>query len=352
MDMSHQEPSKDTAPQFCSLTRKVRIKNANRIKNVMKARNRYQRPKFPGGGQRVKTIRTSNLSQVSSLNKSIVNDLNNKDIKKSERIKLKKKAKELSASKCREEDLEDQGSDASSISEVSTLGSDVSIRKSNRKTNGHMFKSKRLQELQAKMDSEIMDDASMAEETSSGEISRRNSKDQKPEESEACVNSENERNSRPRSRRQSQDQEGNRSNEDQDSEGPAAPKKKKRVSEKKNSISRLQALKNDDAQVSSSEDEDSSKPLAQIKKDIKKEEGKEPQEPPERVVKKVIKVVKKIRTKSGETKTKVVKIIKKIGVRKKAKDTCKVVPGRRRIRCGDCKGCRITDDCGICRWCK
>ena len=352
MDKSHQESSVDMAPQYCSLTRKVRIKNANRIKNVMKARNRYQQAKFPGGGQRSKTIRTSNSSQASSLNKVIENDLDNTNIKKSERIKLKKKAKELSVNKCWKEDLEDQASDASSISEVSTLGSDVSKRKSNRKTNKHMFKSKRLQELQEKMDSETVEDASMAEETSSGETSRRNSKDQKPEESEACVNSENERNSRPRSRRQSQDQEGNRTNEDQDSEVPAATKKKKRMSEKKNSLPRLQALKNDDEIPSSSEDEESCKPLAQIKKDIKEGQVKEAQEPPERVVKKVIKVVKKIRTKSGETKTKVVKIIKKIGVRKKAKDACKVVPGRRRIRCGNCKGCRITDDCGVCRWCK
>ena len=352
MDKSHQEPSVDMAPQYCSLTRKVRIKNANRIKNVIKARNRYQQAKFPGSGQRAKSIRTSNSSQASSLNKVIENDLDNTNIKKSERIKLKKKAKELSVNKCWKEDLEDQASDASSISEVSTLGSDVSNRKSNRKTNKHMFKSKRLQELQEKMDSETIEDASMVEETSIGETSRRNSKDQKPEESEACVNSENERNSRPRSRRQSQDQEGNRTNEDQDSEVPAAPKKKKRVSEKKNSLPRLQALKNDDEIPSSSEDEESCKPLAQIKKDIKEGQGKEPQEPPERVVKKVIKVVKKIRTKSGETKTKVVKIIKKIGVRKKAKDACKVVPGRRRIRCGNCKGCRITDDCGVCRWCK
>lgn len=69
-------------------------------------------------------------------------------------------------------------------------------------------------------------------------------------------------------------------------------------------------------------------------------------------MKKVIKVVKKIRIKSGEIKIKVVKIIKKIGVRKKVKDVCKVVLGRRRIRCGNCKGCRIIDDCGVCRWCK
>ena len=347
-DMPHQDPSMNMAPQYCSLTRKVRIKNANRIKNVMKARNRYQQAKFPGRGQRPKAIRTSNSSQASSLNGVTGNDLDNKDIKKSERIKLKKKAKELSANKCRKEDLEDQASDASSISEVSTLGSDIS----NRKTNRYIFKSKRLQELQEKMDCETMEDVSMAEETSSGEISRRNSKDQKPEEIEACVNLENERNSRPSSRRQSQDQEGNRTNEDQDYDGPAAPKKKKRVSGKKTTLPRLQTLKNDDEIPSSSEDEDSSKPLAQIKKDIKKEQVKEAQEAPERVVKKVIKVVKKIRTKSGETKTKVVKIIKKIGVRKKGKDACKVVPGRRRIRCGNCRGCKVTDDCGVCRWCK
>lgn len=314
----------------------------------MKARNRYQQAKFPGRGQRAKTVRTSNSSQASSLNEVIGNDLDNNHIKKSARIKLKKKPKELSANKCREEDLEDQASDTSSISEVSTLGSDVS----NRKTNRYVFKSKRLQELQEKMDSETMEDVSLAEETSSGEPSRRNSKDQKPEESEARVNSENERNSHPRSRRQSQDQEENHTNEDQDSEGPAVPKKKKRVSGKKTSLPRLQSLKNDDEIPSSSEDEESCKPLAQIKKYIKKEQVKEAQEPQERVVKKVIKVVKKIRTKSGETKTKVVKIIKKIGVRKKAKDACKVVPGRRRSRCGSCRGCRITDDCGVCRWCK
>ena len=345
-DMSHQDRS--MAPQYCSLTRKVRIKNANRIKNVMKARNRYQQAKFPGRGHRAKTVRTSNSSQASSFNEVIGNDLDDKDIKKSERIKLKKKAKELSANKCREEDLDDQASDASSISEVSTLGSDVSYKKTNR----YMFKSKRLQELQEKMDSETLEDASMVEETSSGEISRRNSKDQKPEEGETCVNSENERNSHPRLRRQSQDQEGNHANEDQDSEGPAATKKKRRVSGKKTSLPRLQSLKNDDEIPSSSEDEESCKSLAQIKKDIKKEKVKDAPEPPERVVKKVIKVVKKIRTKSGETKTKVVKIIKKIGVRRKAKDTCKVVPGRRRIRCGSCRGCKITDDCGVCRWCK
>ena len=351
-DMRHQDPSMDMAPQYCSLTRKVRIKNANRIKNVMKARNHYQQAKFPGRGQRAKTVRTSSSSEASSLNDVIGNDLDNRVVKKSERIKIRKKTKELSANKCRKEDLEDQASDASSISVVSTLGSDVSNRKTPSSANRYVFKSKRLQELHENKDGETVDDVFMTEETSSGEISRRNSKDQKPEESGPGVDSENERNSCPRSRRQSQDQEGNRRNEDQDSEGPAAPKKKKRVSGKKNSVSRLQALKNDDEIPSSSEDEESCKPLAQIKKDIKKEQEKEPQEPSERVVKKVIKVVKKIRTKSGETKTKVVKIIKKIGVRKKGKDACKVVPGRRRIRCGNCKGCRITDDCGVCRWCK
>lgn len=350
-DMSRQDSCMDMEPQYCPFTRKVRIKNANRIKNVVKARNRYQQAKFPGRGQRAKNIRTSNSSQASSLNEVIGNDLDNKDIKKSERIKLRKKTKELSANKHRKEDSEDQASDASSISEVSTLGSDVSNRKTPSSANRYVFKSKRLQELQEKMDSETVVDASMAEETSSGEITR-SSKDQKPEESEACVDSGNERNSRPGLRRQSQDQEGNHANEDQDSERPAALKKKKRVSGKKTCLPRLQAVKNDDEIPSSSEDEDSCKPLSQVKKDIKKEQEKEQEEPPERVVKKVIKVVKKIRTKSGETKTKVVKIIKKIGVRKKGKDSCKIVPGRRRIRCGNCRGCRITDDCGVCRWCK
>lgn len=311
----------------------------------MKERNRYQQAKFPGHGQRAKTVRTSNSSQALSLTEVIGNDLDNKNVKKSERIKFRKKTKELSANKYQKEDLEDQASDASSISEVSTLGSDVSNRK-------YVFKSKRLQELQEKMDSETVEDVSIAEETSSGEIRRRNSKDKKLEESGPCVDLENERSSHSRSRRQSQDHESICTNEDQDSEGPTTPKKKKRVSWKKTSLPRLQALKNDIEIPSSSEDEESCKPLAQIKKDIKKQQAKEPQEPQERVVKKVIKVVKKIRTKSGETKTKVVKIIKKIGVRKKGNETCKVVPGRRRSRCGNCRGCRIIDDCGVCRWCK
>ena len=339
------------APQYCSLTRKVRIKNANRIKNVMKERNRYQQAKFPGHGQRARSVRPSNSSRALSVTEVIGNDLDNKNVKKSERIKFRKKTKELSANKYRKEDLDDQASDASSISEVSTLGSDVSNSKTLSSVNRYVFKSKRLQELQEKMDSETVEDISIAEDTSSGKIRRRNSKDKKPEESGPCVDSENERNSRPRSRRQSQDQESICTNEDQDSEGPTAPKKKKRVSWKKTSLPRLQALKNDIEIPSSSEDEESCKPLAQIKKDIKNQQEKEPQEPQERVVKKVIKVVKKIRTKSGETKTKVVKIIKKIGVRKKGNESCKVVPGRRRSRCGNCKGCKIIDDCGVCRWC-
>lgn len=301
----------------------------------MNARNRtYQKAKFPGHGQRAKNIRTSNSSQASQL------ELDNKDVKKSERMKIRKKTR----------DSEDQASDASSISEVSSLGSDVSNRKTPYSANRYVFKSKRLQELQEKMDSETTPDVTMEDQTTSGEI-RRNSKDQKADESEVCRDSENERISHPRSRRRSQEQVENGADEDQDSERPAAVKKK-RVTAKKSSLSRLQAVQNDDEMPSSSEDEDSSKPLSLVKKDLKKEQQKEQQEPTERVVKKVIKVLKKIRTKSGETKTKVVKIIKKIGVRKKGKDNTPLVPGRRRIRCGTCRGCRITDDCGDCRWCK
>ena len=334
--MSSQGPSVDVAPQYCSLTRKVRIKNAKRIKNVTKTRNRYQQAKFAGSGQRPKNSRTCNSSQASQLD--------------GERIKVRKKARELSAVKYRNEDSQDQASDASSISEVSTVGSDVSNRKTPSLVNKYLFKSKRLQELQEKKDSETTADVAMEDETTSGEI-RRNSKDEKTDGSEVCGDSENERSSLPRSRRQSLEQRENHVDEEHDSKRPAAVKKK-RVSAKKTSLSTVQAVKNDDEMPSSSEDEESCKPLSQVKNDIKKEQQNEKQEPTERVVKKVIKVVKKIRTKSGETKTKVVKIIKKIGVRKKGKDTTPLVPGRRRSRCGNCRGCKITSDCGECRWCK
>ena len=344
MDMSHQHPSTNMMPQPSSPTRKVRIKNATRIKNVTNTKNHYQQAKFPGRGQKAQNIRTSDSSQASRLDGAIESD--NKDIKKSERIKIRKKTKELLAVKRRKEDLEDQASDASSISEASTVGSDTSNRKTPSSANRYVFKSKRLQELQEKMDNETTADVEMQDEFALGEI-RRNSKDEKTGEGEICGGSDTERNSCPTSRRQSQEQAVNGPDDNQDSDRPAAVKKK-RVSVKKTSLSRLQTVKNDDDIPSSSEDEDSCKPLSQVKK----EQQKEQQEPADRVVKKVIKVVKKIRTKSGETKTKVVKIIKKIGVRKKGKGSCPVVTGRRRSRCGNCRGCRITDDCGECRWCK
>ena len=97
---------------------------------------------------------------------------------------------------------------------------------------------------------------------------------------------------------------------------------------------------------SSSEDEESSLPLAVLKKSLN--------DSPEKIVKRVIKVVKKVRTKSGEMKTKVVKIIKKIQVRRKrgGDSLCPVVPGKRRRRCGQCTACLIEDDCGECTFCQ
>ena len=335
--MPSQESSTNIVPQHSSLNRKVRIKNAARIKNIKNARNRYQQAKFPNHGiQKAKNIRTSNLSQTSKRDEALG--------KRSERIKIKKQNYELSASKHSKEDLEDQASDMSSISEVSTINSDVSNKRTPSSASRYAFKSKRLQELQEKMESETTEDVNMREETSSVEM-RRNSKDQ----SELGADSESERNSRPRSRRSSLEQVRSSADEGQGSEKSVL--KKKRLSGKK-THSRLQAVKDDDEIPSSSDDEESSKPLSQVKKELKKDQPEEKQDRTERVVKKVIKVVKKIRTKSGETKTKVVKIIKKIGVRKKEEDAdSSLVPGRRRIRCGKCKGCRITEDCGDCRWC-
>lgn len=122
--------------------------------------------------------------------------------------------------------------------------------------------------------------------------------------------------------------------------------KKRRLTGKKMLLFRIQVVKKENEILSLSEDEESNKLFFEFKKDIKKSE----EEFIERVVKKVIKVVRKIKIKSGEIKIKVIKIIRKVVVRKKK--ICEVVFGRRRIRCGNCKGCKVLDDCGICRWCK
>ena len=349
-DVPSQGSLPNNAPQHSSYSRKVRIKNSARMKNVKNAKIHYQPAKFPNQGiQRVKTIRTSNLSQTLKLQRPTKGQSSNKETcgKRSERIKIKKQNDELFSVKNGEEEMEDQASNGSSHSEVSSTHSDVSSRKTPGLAHKHFFKSKRLQELQEKIESETKEDTFMniAEETARRAVEiRRHSKEQ----NEVGVDSDAERKSRPRSRRPSQEE--SRSSAD---EGPASeksvPAKKKQPYAKKTQLSRLQALREDGELPSSSDDEESSKPLSQVKKELKKEQREENQE---RVVKKVIKVVRKIRTKSGETKTKVVRIIKKIGVRKKERDTnIPLVPGRRRIRCGQCVGCKVLDDCGVCRWC-
>lgn len=247
-------------------------------------------------------------------------------VKRSERIKIKRE----------KEELEDQVSDTSSISEFS-LSSDVGKKRTSSSANRYTFKSKRLQELQEKMESETIHDTVV-------DFLKEANKNV------GQMDSGSGRSSRSSSRRQSLEEDRvhvSFGNEGKNHRMSTAVKKRK-VSSKKTPVSRLEAMKNDNEIPSSSEDEESNKPLSQLKKDIKKTEREEP----ERVVKKVIKVVKKFKTKSGETKTKVVKIIKKMGVRKKSKEACTVVTGRRRIRCGECKGCSIQDDCGECRWCK
>lgn len=331
--------------EYCSVTKKTRIKNAKRIKNALIARNQYQQAKFPSHGmQRAGNIRTSNSGdELSRLRSEDMKQTGSKEsspsLKRSERIKVRKKSLELSeVQKHEREDLEDQISDTSSISEISSLSSDISKRRTPVSANRYAFKSKRLQELQEKMISEMREDTSMADKGDLGKVRKETTNQQ------AHTDSESERNNRTPSRRQSKEEDRVHVNDEGQSQEMSVVLKKKRAGSKKTHISRLQAVKNDGETASSSEDEEGRKPLSELRKEIKERQ----EEPTERVVKKVIKVVKKIRTKSGETKTKVVKIIKKMGVRKKAK----VVTGRRRIRCGSCSGCRVLDDCGTCRWCK
>ena len=324
-----------------SLTKRARIKNAKRIKNAVDSRNCYQKAKFPSRGlQGTEKVRTSNsgdeLSSLKANNDKKQNDSKegSPSVKRSQRIKIKRE----------KEDLEDQVSETSSISEVSSLSSDVSKKRTPLPAIKYVFKSRRLQELQEKMESETVEDA-LEEKDNLGDISKENN------EWKVRTDSESERSSRSSSRRQSREEERvhlNSEDERQNHETPLAEKKRK-ISAKKTPASRLQALKNDSEMPSlSDDDEESNKPLSELKESIKKTN----EETTERVVKKVIKVVKKIKTKSGETKTKVVKIIKKMGIRKKSKGKCAVISGRRRVRCGQCKGCRVKDDCGVCKWCE
>lgn len=115
-------------------------------------------------------------------------------------------------------------------------------------------------------------------------------------------------------------------------------KSKKSVPKKE----RSEKIEGDDVSHSS-DDEESNKPLALIKKELK-------ESPKKKVVTKVIKVVKKIRLKNGKIKKKLIKVIKR--VRTVDEDRCPKIPGMRRTRCKKCSGCRVKDDCGECVFCK
>lgn len=343
-----EESGKDLSPSGNHyVPKKARIKNAKRIKNAVDLTNHYQLAKFPGenaqkklGPGKAQQVRTSNSNdEISSWESS--KDERQTDgkeslgsVKRSERIKIKRE----------KQDLEDQVSDTSSVSDISSLNGDVGKRKTYTPllTNKTVFRSKRLQELQEKMESvETIDDFPLNNDNLGDFKKRVNSQRNEND-------SESERSSYRSSRSQSRDGDRicvNSDDEHRNNEMPEAAKKR-RLTGKKMPLSRIQAVKKENEIPSSSEDEESNKPLSELKKDIKKSE----EEPTERVVKKVIKVVRKIKTKSGETKTKVIKIIRKVAVRKKK--ICEVVSGRRRIRCGNCKGCKVSDDCGTCRWCK
>lgn len=93
----------------------------------------------------------------------------------------------------------------------------------------------------------------------------------------------------------------------------------------------------------SSDDEESNKPLALIKKELE-------ESPKKKIVTKVIKVVKKIRLPDGKVKKKLIKVIKR--VKRVDEDLCPKIPGMRRTRCKKCSGCRVKDDCGKCVFCK
>lgn len=94
--------------------------------------------------------------------------------------------------------------------------------------------------------------------------------------------------------------------------------------------------------VSSSEDEESNKPLSLIKKEIK--------DSPEKVVAKVIKVMRKVKMKNGQIKKKLVKVIKKFKP-VSSDGACPKVPGMRRTRCTECAGCLVKEDCAECVFC-
>ena len=69
----------------------------------------------------------------------------------------------------------------------------------------------------------------------------------------------------------------------------------------------------------------------------------------EKAVTKVIKQITRKKLKSGKIK----KIIKVIKVKQKPKRGNGPVQNRkRRVRCGECEGCSVEEDCGKCIYCR
>ena len=341
-----------------SHTKKVRIKNVKRLKNVSKTLTHYEPATFPIEGRqrseisvkkickekqssRSDTVHTEKHKQLLKLNQSneVPDNGGALPVKRSNRIKERKKSVELYVLDKLENDNE-ESSDVSSLSEITS--SDVkNIPVENKAIGKHVFKSKRLQELQERVDNQTVDTLILTNKNS--EAAQKVVSKLGTEELQTPIIEKNNVRLKTGKPRNNVEQ----PNSMLESQARQAVLKRRAVNEKKGAVTRLQAISN--GLPSSSEDEESTKPLSQIKKEMEKKE----ETPPKRVVKKVIKVVRKIKTKSGETKTKVVKIIKRIGVRKKKLEgMCPVVPGKRRARCGKCEGCLVTEDCGICRWCK
>ena len=313
--------------------KKAHSKNAKRIKNASDSTNHYRLAKLSSGECKAWQVRTSILNdETSSLEfikdkRQIDTKENSQSVKRSERIKIKREKLVM----------EDQFSDTSSISDVSSISSDVAKKKTPLSTNKPIFRSKRLNKLQERVENVEMGDDSYLNNNNLGDLNKGVTVEEVSERTISCLSQD---------LSHKVDRISINSEDEQQSNQVPGKEKKRKLSSKNAAMTRVQVLKKEGELPSSSEDEESNKPLSELKKEIKKPN----KETAERVVKKVIKVVRKVKTKNGETKMKVVKIIKKVAVRKKT--ACEVVTGRRRIRCGQCKGCKVVDDCGTCRWCK
>lgn len=124
-------------------------------------------------------------------------------------------------------------------------------------------------------------------------------------------------------------------------ERQSTPTKDIRCSQRVAKKRECKKLEQAESTPSTDDDEDSNKPLALVKKELK--------ESPEKVITKVLKVMRKVKLKNGEVKKKLVKVIKK--VKFVNKQGVPKVPGMRRTRCNKCKNCLVTEDCGKCVFC-